>query len=201
MTIIVFDFETDGLNPYHAKIIEYAFINFYNDKCITELINPDKQISSKITSITNITNEMLIGKPSIKDKTNEIYNFLESNHNNSTIDKNNIYMIAHNVNGFDKFFLKRIFENNPFSLKFYRETIVFIDTIDLAKLVLPTMRSVSLATLCKIFNIVPGTHRALDDTKALQTVYKKLVQLLASQKNLNYEVLINNPRMIWDILY
>lgn len=199
MTIVMFDFETTGLKNYYSKIIEYAFINYYNNKSITELINPEQTISSKITSITNITNDMLIDKPTIKEKSNEIYNFIESNYNNNSGKK--IYMIAHNVNGFDRFFLKRIFQSNPFALKFYRENIVFIDTIDLAKYVLPDMRSVSLATLCKIFKIEAGTHRALDDTIALQKVYTRLVDLLAKQKNMNKEYLINNPKEIWEILY
>ena len=58
--LIYFDFETTGLNPYHDKIIEYAFIqeedetydindkdSYKNNTYITELINPNQKFEKK----------------------------------------------------------------------------------------------------------------------------------------------------------
>ena len=46
--IILFDLETTGLNPYHNKIIDYAFINFENkEESINSLVNPQTKFEKK----------------------------------------------------------------------------------------------------------------------------------------------------------
>ena len=78
--LIYFDFETTGLNPYHDKIIEYAFIqeeegetydidndeSYKNNTFITELVNPEVKFEKKITEITGIHPEELEDKDSIR---------------------------------------------------------------------------------------------------------------------------------------
>ena len=58
----VIDIETTGLNPGYDTIIELAAIkvrdNIIVDK-FSSLVNPNIKISSFITSLTGITNEML----------------------------------------------------------------------------------------------------------------------------------------------
>lgn len=198
MTTLFFDFETTGLNPFHDKIIEYSFIRGINGDYITELIDPEQTISTKITSITNITNEMLNGKPTMSQKKDDIISFINESVNQENL---TIYMIAHNCDGFDKFLLQRIFnKNNNREMDVFKK-IKFIDTIHLAKLMLPNMRSVSLKTLCKIFDITAGTHRALDDTKALQKVYEKLVLKLAKKMDITSDVLFENPNYVFEAIY
>ncbi len=67
--IIVFDIETTGLDCGNDKIIEFAAIKaFVEDDSITivddvsVLVNPGFEIPEKITSITNITTEMVVDK-------------------------------------------------------------------------------------------------------------------------------------------
>ena len=73
--LIYFDFEATGLNPYHIKIIEYAFVK--EDKTfISSLINPEEQLEKKITEITTITNEMLKDSPKLNKKANEIWEYI-----------------------------------------------------------------------------------------------------------------------------
>ena len=62
-----FDFETTGLNPFHSKIIEYCFMK-HDGTFIESLINPGFNISDKIESVTHISNNELINKPSIEQK-------------------------------------------------------------------------------------------------------------------------------------
>ena len=195
--IIYFDFEATGLNPYHIKIIEYAFVK-EDGTFKSSLINPGEQLDKKIIEITKITNEMLKDAPKLKEKTEEIWDYI---YNTSQKVGDKIYMIAHNADGYDRFLLKRIFANEPLKLEYIKKNIVYIDTLHLAKLVLPTMRSFSMATLCKIFQIDSGNHRAYGDTMALQKVYKILIKKLAHKYSQNVNYFMENPDKVYDILY
>ena len=66
MKIFVYDFETTGLNPFHDKIIDFCFYDLLTGKKVEGLVNPEREISSKITEITGITNEQLSVAESIK---------------------------------------------------------------------------------------------------------------------------------------
>ena len=194
--IIYFDFEATGLNPYHIKIIEYAFIK--EDKTfLSSLINPEEQLEKKITEITNITNDMLKDAPKLQQKTCEIWEYIYASYKPNQ----KIYMIAHNVDGYDRFLLKRIFANDHLKLKFLKDHVVFIDSLHLSKLVLPTMRSFSMKTLCKIFQIDSGNHRAYGDTIALQKVYKTLIKKLCQKYGKSDTYFLENPDKVYDVLY
>lgn len=197
---IVFDFETTGLNPYHDNIIEYTFLG--NMQHITSLINPKKILDDKIIKITGITNEMVSNKPAIENKSNEIFEFIKHIFNTKPTEGPYIYLIAHNNDGFDKFFFKRMFKDNSEQREFIHKHVRFIDTIHLAKYVLPSMRSVKLKTLCKIFNIEEGTHRSYTDTVALMEVYKKLLnEFLKYNNDYSYSELLEDPSIIYDHIY
>ena len=199
--IVFYDFETTGLNPFHDSIIEYSFMHHDSENntfSIGSLIKVNSPISSKITEITGITNDMLIDKPTIQEKKEDIFKFIKD------IDRDEdqkIYMVAHNNDHFDKFFFKRIFHGDAEKQTFIKNHVYFIDTILLAKIVLPKMRSVSLKTLCKIFNIQEGTHRADSDTRALSLVYKELIILLGRYRKVKYSILYTNPELVYNIIY
>lgn len=195
--IIYFDFEATGLNPYHIKIIEYAFIK-EDGTFKSSLVNPGEQLEKKIIDITKITNEMLKDAPKLKEKKEKIWDYI---YNTSKKVGDKIYMIAHNVDGYDRFLLKRIFVDDFPKLQYLKDNVVFIDTLHLAKLVLPTMRSFSMATLCKIFQIDSGNHRAYGDTMALQKVYKVLIKKLATKYGKNENYFMENPEIVHDLLY
>ena len=163
MTLVFYDFETTGLNPYHDEIIEFAFKN--DDESISSLVKPSYPLKPEITAITGITNEMLenegITKSHAKKNIIEWLNKIEEP----------IYLIAHNNIGFDMLFFKRLIgeDINKFDIKYF-------DTLYLAKKLLPKMRSVSMKTLTKIFGIESGNHRALGDTCALEKVFRELIR-------------------------
>lgn len=169
MTRIFYDFETTGLNPYHDEIIEFAFKNDANS--ISSLVKPSYPLKQEITDITGITNDMLqnegISKEEAKKKIIKWLKTIEGP----------LYLIAHNNIGFDMLFFKRLVGDdlNQFNIK-------YLDTLYLAKKLLPKMRSVSMKTLTKIFSIESGNHRALGDTCALEQVYKELIRKLPVQK-------------------
>ena len=82
--VIYYDFETTGLNQYHDKIIEYAFMTEKQDnkdkEVFTNLVNPETKLDSKIVSITNITNEMLVDKNPIWQHVSKMIKFIESDY-------------------------------------------------------------------------------------------------------------------------
>ena len=195
--ILYYDFETTGLNQFHDKIIEYAFItekNGENEKEVfTNLVNPEKKLSSKIISITKITDDMLLSKQPMWQHVPKIIKFIEKENNNK-------YLIAHNNDNFDKLFLYNTLKKYDYDCKNYNW--LFIDTLLLAKKILPEISSFSLKKLCEHFNIrVSGAHRALEDTKMVRKLYHALCIKLAPKLNTNYEDLIQNPSKVYNYLY
>lgn len=89
--LIFLDLETTGLSS-SDRICSIGLCAVEGEKTleIYELVNEGKKISSKASSINNITNEMIKTKPALKQT--QAWSFLqESNNENSTL-------IAHNVN-------------------------------------------------------------------------------------------------------
>lgn len=77
--IVVFDFETTGLNVRASRIIEMGAIKYLNRKEVdrfSTFVNPDTEISPIITKITGITQDMLVDAPSILDALPQFHNFL-----------------------------------------------------------------------------------------------------------------------------
>ena len=194
---IYYDFETTGLNQYHDKIIEYAFMTEKQGnkekEVFTNLVNPECKLDSKIVSITNITNEMLVDKNPIWQHVSKMIKFIESDYSYK-------YLIAHNNDNFDKLILFNTLKKYDYDCKNYNW--FFIDTLLLAKKLLPEIKSYSLKNLCNHFNIkVSGAHRALEDTKMVRKLYHALCIKLAEKLNTNYEDLIKNPSKVYNFLY
>ena len=235
---IYFDFETTGLNPFHNKIIEYSFLPNNNIdmiycecrgefcKCdlygtsnfLDGLVNPECKFEKKITDITNIHPDDLHDKPTISDVINDIISFI--NYKPKIFSNKNVYLVAHNCDGFDKLFLqhnvKRAYEDDIISedtlenIKKWK----YIDTLILAKKLLPDLQNYSLKSLSKYFKITPGSHRALDDCKCLQKIYHKLLTILSSKINrgefyldlftddfIDKVDLLDNPEIVYKYIY
>jgi DNA polymerase-3 subunit alpha (Gram-positive type) len=70
---VVFDIETTGLYNEFEELIEFAGVKVHNNMIVDQLqffIKPEKEIPSKITKLTHITNQMVMNadgiKPSLK---------------------------------------------------------------------------------------------------------------------------------------
>ena len=201
--LIFFDFETTGLNMFHDKIIEYCFQDAYDeDKSIQSMIDPERKFEFIITKITGIYPDDLIGKPKIHEKIEEIVDFINPQ------PEKDIYLVAHNVDGFDAHVLRS-------NIQRYAEDYVsacyetaawrnfkYIDTIILAKKLdcIPT-KKYSLKAICEHYNITPGNHRADGDTDALIQVYKLLLQELSNELVLDANWLYENPFVVYEYIY
>ncbi len=77
--IVVFDFETTGLNVKQCRIIEMGAVKYVNRKEVdrfSTFVNPHTEISKIITKITGITQNMLQDAPTILDALPKFHEFL-----------------------------------------------------------------------------------------------------------------------------
>ncbi len=169
---VVIDIETTGLTPLYDEIIEFAAIKIKNNSIIdsySTLVKPSQPISSFITSLTGITNEMLENAPKLENIMNNIISFIAD----STI-------IGHNVS-FDINFLY----DNLFELSAKKLTNNYMDTLYLARKIIPNMDNHRLSTLKEYFNIsTENSHRAYDDAYACYITYESL-RKLAKENNIS----------------
>ena len=196
---IYFDFETTGLNPFHAKVIDYAFIQESTSKFVESLVNPNTKFEKIITDITGIHPDELEDKQTMEAHSSVIEQFLKDIHKNVPFTQ--LFLVAHNSDGFDKFFLERIFKlNNQVSHKLTNYN--YIDSLLLAKKLFPIfIGGYSLGNIAKKFGVKEGTHRALSDTKCLQQVYHALLEELASQTKLTKDYYLENPEQVYNYIY
>ena len=201
---ISLDFETSGLNPYHDDIIEVAMKVVGKEETFTALLKPKSNecVSDEITHLTGITNKMLhIDGLPWKEVYQGVDKWLKGVRNSSPSKK--IAIIAHNGDGFDFIFLKRIFYDlslqniKPINVK----DIIFIDSLPLAKRLIPKRMSYRQETLCKTYNIgTEGNHRALNDVVALENLYVVLTAKLHDEIGKRRKP-IDNPQMIHDYIH
>lgn len=187
--IIFYDFETTGLNYFHDEIIEYAFLT-ENGEVLTNLVRPVKQLDKKITAITGITQEKLNKEKFMVEQFQNIVAFFTENQELLKYDR--YFFVAHNNDGFDKFFLKRLFSNNQILCDIFNSAY-FIDSLHMARLAMPNMRSHSQKTLAKCFNASDGNHRALGDAICLKNIYGHLIDLLGDR--------YRDPMEVYKLLY
>lgn len=78
--LVFFDFETTGLNKQADRIIEVCMIKVLpngEEQILNCLINPEMPIPPKVTEIHGIKDEDVEGKPTFKELSEKILNFME----------------------------------------------------------------------------------------------------------------------------
>lgn len=180
---VVFDIETTGLSHLKNNITEIGAVRVENGKIVdifNELINPKQVITDEIIELTGITNEMVADKPLI----NEIMpKFLE-------FSKDCIF-VAHNAE-FDISFIKT--NCKKLGLKFEP---TFIDTMGLARAVLPKLKNHKLNTLSKELGVnLLNHHRASSDAEACAGILLELIKII-EKKGYLFDKNINNIETDW----
>ena len=192
ISIIFYDLETTGFNPYHDSIIEIGAIKYFNGKIyeFSSLVSINRHLSKKISEITNISDDDLINKPKIDSVLKDFNDFIFN-------DSDTVYMIAHNNDSFDKLFLEINFEK--INLNFNKP--IYIDSLRLCQKLIPDRFSYSLKSLCKDFDIIQeNAHRALDDSYSLFYIYKKLCAILSMNIDYSYKIILNKPDIIYNYI-
>ncbi|MEG0448247.1 MAG: PolC-type DNA polymerase III [Lysinibacillus sp.] len=153
-TFVVFDVETTGLSTAYDTIIELAAVRIKDGQVIDKyesFANPHHALSATTIELTGITDDMVRTAPEVEQVIREFHEFIGDS-----------IVVAHNAS-FDMGFLYTGYK------KFGLENVVHpvIDTLELARLLYPTMKNHRLNTLCKKFGIeLTQHHRAIYDTEA-----------------------------------
>lgn len=159
---VLLDIETTGLSPESEDIIEISAIKVRDNKAVdtfSELINIKRPLPPFITSLTGITDKMLLTGDSAESV---LYRFLDFTGGD--------IVLAHNAN-FDINFLYdkcldklgRIFDND------------YVDTLKLARKYLPHLPHKNLDALADYFGLPPRSeHRALGDCEMTLEIYYRL---------------------------
>lgn len=78
--LVVFDLESTGLNITEDRIIELSYVKVYPDgheESKTYRFNPEKVIPQQAIDVHHITNEMLEGEPTFKERAHDIARVFE----------------------------------------------------------------------------------------------------------------------------
>ncbi len=167
-TFIAFDFETTGLDPNTDKVIEIAAIRFEDgnptDRFVS-LINPEIPISSFISDITGITNEMVSDAPTEDNIVDSFFEFL-----------GDTPMVAHNTS-FDWKFLSSMEERHG---KWLPERN-FYDTLPLSRSFLFFQPTHNLSAVSDYYGLsIAEAHRAEADTENCGRIFIELVMEASS---------------------
>ena len=185
---VVFDLETSGAAPSTgAAVTEIGAVKVLGGEIIGEFqsfVNPGHYLSDFITSLTGITDAMLVGAPSIDHVLPTFLDFIGSH--NETV------LVAHN-SPFDMSFMKAAASAHSFEWPDY----AVIDTARIARYVLDRdeVPNCKLSTLAPFFGspTLPS-HRALDDARATVDVLHGIFERLGSHNVTTLEELISFKR-------
>lgn len=159
---VLVDIETTGLSPRTDEIIEIGAIKVKENKIIdtyNTLIKIDRNLNPFITKLTGITNKML---ETGKERDKALEEFVDFTGNE--------IIMGHNVN----FDINFIYDKCLSYLDYYLSND-FIDTMRIAKHILPDIQNYKLGTLANYFGVdYRSAHRGLKDVEITYEVYNKL---------------------------
>lgn len=159
----IVDIETTGGAYATSRITEIAIIRHDGARVIDSyqsLVNPKCWISSFITQLTGIDNEMVKDAPTFEEIADEVRQM--------TL---NAAFVAHNAS-FDYGFVQREF--NRLDEYFQRDTLC---TVKLSRKIFPGYKSYSLGNICRDLQIRHvNHHRAMGDASATTLLFERLLQ-------------------------
>lgn len=154
------DVETTGFDPYRDEIIEIGAVIARGPEIIDRfqtLVSPSKPVPHEVTQLTGIDDEMLKGAPVIEAIVCKLGDFVGDRD-----------LVAHNAN-FDRTFLAAC-GCGPTRLRG-----AWMDSLQLARVALPRLRSHRLVDLASAFSLELRAHRAPDDAEALARLWRVML--------------------------
>lgn len=163
--VVVIDTETTGVSFTNDELTQIAAARMAHGK-ITEwfvtFVNPGKPIPEDITHLTKISDADVAAASSPQEALAQLAEFVGGSD-----------LIAHNA-AFDKAFCTKHEEGASLAQN------VWLDSLDLARIALPRLRSHRLIDLVRAFEAPLSTHRADADVEALCAVYRLLLAAIKS---------------------
>lgn len=179
--VAVLDIESTGGHFYQDRITEVALLRFDNGrvKSYQWLVNPQQPISSFVTGLTGISNEMVADAPVFSDVAAELLPLLRGT-----------VLVAHNSR-FDYTFLRH---------EFHRVGMDFaapaLCTVQLSRRLYPQFHKHNLDSIIERFSIeVESRHRAMADMVALADFLEKSLIEKGGEWEKQYRALMN-PKML-----
>ena len=164
-TFVVFDIETTGFSAAEDRIIEIGAVKITDGAIVdrfSTFVNPEVPIPFEIQQLTHITDDMVLEAPKIEEALPAFLDFVGES-----------ALVAHNA-GFDVGFI----EQKCVRLGRSR-TFTSVDTVGLARVLLPTLSKYKLNIVAKALNIsLENHHRAVDDAAATAEIYVKFIEML-----------------------
>lgn len=158
MSLILFDFETTGLNPFTDRITQFCFINNDTNTVLSNYCNPTIPIPQKAIELNGITNLDIEKYPTFEEQLENIIAFIGKNP----------YLVGHNSSNFDVAFLENAFSRACIPLINFKS----IDTISLSRYFLPEIPQRNLNYLRNYYKIdTKNAHLATKDVFDLQHIY------------------------------
>lgn len=162
------DIETNGTSAKWGKIIEIGAVKVNDGRVVdtfSQLINPGIKLSEHIIQLTGITDEMLTGKPTVKEVLPRFIEFAQD-----------YSLLGHNIM-FDYGFLKQNAIN--LNLQFQKDGV---DTLKIARKMLKGLESRGLEYLCNYYGIADENHhRALNDADVTSQLYLKFIDMFGDE--------------------
>jgi len=160
--IVIFDFETTGLDANRDQIIEIGAIKYVNFESVGEfstLITTSIPLPDVVQRLTGISPDMLVGKPTLQEVLPRFLNFIEGS-----------LLVAHNAS-FDMGFLRAECLRQGIDI----EWPVFC-TLKMAREFLVQLERKSLDSLAQHYGLqFEARHRSIGDVKVTSCVLKELL--------------------------
>jgi DNA polymerase-3 subunit epsilon len=165
-TFAVVDVETTGSRPGKGdRVLEIAIVTVCGERIRVELdalVNPERPIPHRVSSLTRITRDMVCDKPTFDGIASQVVTALAGR-----------VFVAHNLR-FDWRFV---------SSEVQRSQALILDgprlcSVSLARRLLPGLRSRSLDSLAAYFGIeITARHRAGGDAVATAHILRRLLEI------------------------
>ncbi|MDO5519738.1 MAG: PolC-type DNA polymerase III [bacterium] len=179
---VVFDIETTGFDSSINHIIEIGAVKVVKGIVVdrySTFINPGVRIPARITELTSITDEDVKDARTIEEILPEFLSFCEG-----------CTLVAHNAS-FDVGFI-------TYKAKLMGIDIDFtvLDTVSLARLLLPRLSKFKLNLVAKELGIsLENHHRAVDDAEATAGIFLRFVDMLKEQNVATFAQLNEKNRL------
>lgn len=158
---VVFDLETTGISAAYDQVVEISAVKVEGGVVTGEfstLVNPLMPIPYAASQVNGITDDMVAGSPLFMQALGEFLDFAGDR-----------VLVGHNIHSFDMRFIYRD------ARKFWNliPDNDYIDTLQMARQVLPKLRHHRLVDLAEHYGIsAAGAHRALADCRMNQQVFE-----------------------------
>ena len=155
----VFDTETTGLDPGVEYLTEIGAVIVRNGEVVEEFdtfVKPGKPITSKITELTGITNEMVADAPGEAEALKAFLDFVDGR-----------ILVGHNAHSFDIRFLRAAAKRSGIEFE-----PTYIDTLTMAQAMYPGLHNYKQGTINKHLELPAyEAHRACEDSAALGRIF------------------------------